>query len=60
MHENLWSLCVQHHLEKHNMGLTSFVSKYPQVEPILKGKGWKLEEFMNRWMRLTNEGWDED
>lgn len=57
--ENMWALCPEHHLEKHNSGLLTFVNKYPQLEGRLKLKGWKFEEFAQKWIRLTDEGWED-
>lgn len=58
--ENLWSLCVPHHAEKHNLGLTTFVCKYPNLRTLLKIKGWAFDEFTKKWIRLTEDGWETD
>lgn len=54
IHENLWALCPTHHLEKGNLGLTTFVNKYKQLEPYLKGKGWEYIEFTDKWVRTMD------
>jgi hypothetical protein len=58
-HENLWSLCPFHHLEKGNIGTQSFIGKYPQLIPHLKSKGWEKDEFTGKWIRITEKGWDD-
>ena len=59
IHENMWSLCFDHHREKEDNGLRPFVEKY-KLEGIMASKGWSLDEFSNKWMRLTGEGWETD
>lgn len=56
---NLMVLCLEHHRQVHDKGLRLFVEKYPHLVPELKEKGWELDEFSNKWIRLTNEGWDD-
>ena len=58
--DNMWSLCVRHHSLKGDQGLTTFVRKYPHLKKILKEKGWEFEEFTQKWIRLTPDGWETD
>ncbi len=47
--ENLMPLCVAHHSEVHNIGLVSFSKRYAKVRVFLKGMGWYLCQFKNKW-----------
>lgn len=57
--ENLMVLCHKHHMEVHQKGLTEFAAKYIQVQAWLRDKNWTYDSFMERWTRITPEGWDE-
>jgi len=46
---NLMALCQQHHNEVHQYGLRLFVDKYPQVEHVLKSKGWE-QTAAGKWL----------
>lgn len=59
VHENMWALCPRHHLEKGNMGLQTFVRSYPQLEAHLRSKGWEYDGFTEKWIRITDQGWDD-
>lgn len=54
--ENMMALCFLHHHQVHNMGLTTFIRRYPHLIPHLQEKGWELDEYSNKWIRLTKEG----
>jgi len=58
-HENMWAMCFDHHREKHDIGLTLFVERYPDLKGHLKSKGWDYDEFSGKWIRLTPQGWDD-
>jgi len=58
VHENMWSLCFEHHREKTDKGLTFFVEKY-KLDKILIAKGWQFDEFTQKWMRLNEKGYIE-
>lgn len=57
--ENLMCLCFKHHTEIHQIGLTASVIKYPKVRSWLEINKWKFDGFMQKYMRLTEKGWDE-
>lgn len=39
---NLWPLDRVHHIEKHAIGLSQFVIRYPHLKKILIDTGWEL------------------
>lgn len=41
---NLMPLCRQHHSEQHNLGLFSFINKYPSVKFYINSHGWYFDE----------------
>ena len=56
---NLLMVCRICHTKIHGKGLKWFSDKYPKAATILRYNKWKFDGFMNKWMRLTEEGWDE-
>lgn len=46
--ENVIPLCVQHHGEQHNIGIISFLEKYPIILEYLISLGWELVEVFGR------------
>lgn len=46
---NLLPLCRADHTGIHKMGLTTFASKYKQVEDWLLNQGWTFEASLNKW-----------
>lgn len=56
---NLMPLSHRHHMEVHQVGLVKFAKKYPQVKRWLDEHNWRYDEFMNKYIRVTEEGWDE-
>ena len=57
--ENLMVLCQKHHVEVHTRGLTEFAAKYVNVTAWLKKYNWTWDSFMERWTRITPDGWEE-
>jgi hypothetical protein len=51
---NLMPLCRRCHKEVHDIGLTTFASKYKQVTDWLLGYGWELDTFMNKWRHAND------
>lgn len=49
--ENLLNLCRLCHIRIHKVGLVKMVKLYPQVEGILKEKGWSFCETRKKWVR---------
>lgn len=56
---NLACLCHEHHVEIHTIGRNSFAQKHRSFEIHLKAHGWKFDDFIQKWVRLTKEGWDD-
>jgi hypothetical protein len=46
---NCWSLCRDHHMEKHRIGLVTFVNRYPQAQKELLIRGWTYEYPRRKW-----------
>ena len=51
---NIMSMCRKHHQEQHFIGWTVFYFKYPEVQPILRDKGWSLDSYTNRLFNPNN------
>lgn len=50
---NLWPLCRQHHTEKHQIGLNTFIRRYPHLALELKRKGWEFCNVRKKWANNT-------
>lgn len=48
---NLWELCRDHHMEKHQISLKRFAEKYPSAKNELLKKNWSFDEIRKKWSR---------
>jgi len=44
---NLWSLCRQHHQERHMIGLGTFIHRYPHIKDDMYERDW--ERIDGKW-----------
>ncbi len=49
---NLWPQCRKHHWERHFVGLTGFVNKYPKLKKELADRGFEFDELSRRWLKV--------
>lgn len=57
--QNLMPLCPEHHFEVHTIGLIALERIYGTITHWLDRNGWKKDEFLQKWVRLTEEGWED-
>lgn len=46
---NVWPLCRQHHRERHDLGIETFISKH-HLEYYLRDHGWEVVN--GKWMKM--------
>lgn len=51
LYHNVWPLCRKHHTERHKIGLTTFVARYPLTQAALIERGWMYDNYLERWAR---------
>lgn len=57
---NLLPVCSAHYVEVHQIGLVKFAEKYKQVKSWLRLNKWQFDGFMNKYIHVGTEGWEDD
>lgn len=52
--KNILTLCRKHHVEKGQLGATTFAEKYVNVKIWLTENGWEFDEFRGKWINARS------